>query len=133
MAPLCLFGEVTQVFCPYLDHDLYDFLASLPAGMFLDHAFHTETIRRAYPRYAHVPFDNEVRTQEVEARGHYRRFCWELARYALTVGQPRYVRYSYLLPRLLKCAVNAEYGHTLFSCSYFGPHALYLLQLGSYY
>ena len=32
----------------------------------------------------------------------------------------------------LEMRCEPEYGHTLFSCSYFGPHALYLLQLGSY-
>jgi asparagine synthase (glutamine-hydrolysing) len=66
LAPLCMSGEVAQVLCPYLDHDLYDFLASLPAELFLDRSFHADTIMQAYPRYAHVPFDNEVRTPQVE-------------------------------------------------------------------
>jgi asparagine synthase (glutamine-hydrolysing) len=132
LAPLCISGEVAQVLCPYLDHDLYDFLASLPAELFLDRSFHTDTIRQAYPRYAHVPFDNEVRTPQVESAGHYRQFGRELTRYALTHQPSRYVRYSYLLPKSLKCSVNAAYGDTLFSDSYFGPHAVYLLQLGTH-
>jgi hypothetical protein len=132
LSPLCLFGEAAQVFCPYLDHELYDLLVSLPARMFLSHSFHTETIRQTYPRYAHVPFDNEVIAPRAEAGAHFRRFGRELAWYALTHGRSPYVRYSYLLPRLFKCGLDGKYGETFFSWRFFGPHALYLLQLGAH-
>jgi asparagine synthetase B (glutamine-hydrolysing) len=47
---------VPQCFAPYLDHRVYDLLASLPARLLMDHTFHTEAIRRAHPRYAAIPF-----------------------------------------------------------------------------
>jgi len=44
------------VFAPYLDADVYDFLSSLSADMFIDATFHTETIARAFPEYKDIPY-----------------------------------------------------------------------------
>jgi asparagine synthase (glutamine-hydrolysing) len=44
---------------PYLDRDLWAFLASLPAGFFLDHRFHRDAVSRAYPEFADVPYFEE--------------------------------------------------------------------------
>jgi hypothetical protein len=44
------------MFAPYLDADLFRFLASLPASMNVDHQFHTDTIARAYPEFNDVPY-----------------------------------------------------------------------------
>ncbi len=129
LLPFRMLGRVAQVFCPYLDDDLYDFLASLPADLFLSHTFHTDTIRQAYPRYAQVPFDNEVSPSEEITDGYYRLFGRECLSYALAYGRSRYLRYSYILPRLLKCALDERYGETLFSYRCLGSHALYLLHL----
>jgi hypothetical protein len=116
--------------CPYLDHDVYDFLSSLPAEYFLGRTFHTETIRRAYPNHAHLPFDDEVQwSEEKWPNGYYRRFGRELLTYAVTRRSSRYLAYRYLLPRLMKCAVRDDYGKTLFSYRSFGNSALYWLQL----
>ena len=130
--PLCMLGKAAQVFCPYLDDDLYDFLASLPADLFLSHTFHTETIRHAYPYSAGIPFDNEVNPSPsvgISGNGYYRLFGRECLSYALTHGRSRYLRYSYVLPRLLKCALDERYGQTLFSYRCLGSQALYLLHL----
>ncbi len=125
-----MLGKAAQVFCPYLDDDLYDFLASLPADLFLSHTFHTETIRQAYPHSARIPFDNEVNpSKDIPQSGYYRLFGRECLSYALTHGRSRYLRYSYILPRLLKCALDETYGETLFSYRCLGSHALYLLHL----
>jgi hypothetical protein len=56
LSPFGLFSDVETCYCPYLDHVLFDFLAALPAELLLDRAFHTDTIARAYPRYAHLPY-----------------------------------------------------------------------------
>jgi hypothetical protein len=129
LATYCMLGQVANVLCPYLDYDLYDFLASLPASMFLDHKFHTDTIRQAYPRYADIPFEEEVKAPTVLTQGYFRRFGRELARYALAQRSSRLVRYSYLLPRLLRCILDENYGRTMFSYRWLGPYAVYLLQL----
>jgi hypothetical protein len=40
---------------PFLDRDLWPFLASVPVRHVLDHQFHTETIHRAFPAFADIP------------------------------------------------------------------------------
>jgi hypothetical protein len=44
------------ILAPYLDRDLWGFLASLPSHHLIDHKFHEDTLRTAYPRFAHVSF-----------------------------------------------------------------------------
>jgi hypothetical protein len=44
---------------PYLDRDLWKFLASLPAPLLVDHQFHRDTVKRAYPEFAGIPFFEE--------------------------------------------------------------------------
>src|SRR5262245_13684502 len=113
LAPFRILGEVAQIFCPYLDYDLYDFLASLPASLLLHHTFHRDTIRKAYPDFASITFDNEVRAwKEVPKPSYYSKFGWELTSYAIAQWQSGYVRYLYLLPRLLKCIMDPQYGET---------------------
>lgn len=56
LAPYALLSGVPRVYAPFLDHDLFDFLSTLPSGMLLDHRFHDDTIARAYPDFAHVPY-----------------------------------------------------------------------------
>ena len=46
--------------CPYLDHDVVDFLLSLPARVFLPPSFHADAINRAFPAYASIPFEQPV-------------------------------------------------------------------------
>jgi asparagine synthase (glutamine-hydrolysing) len=56
LAPFGVLSGVETCFCPYLDHELFDFLASLPPEVTLDRTFHTETIERTHPTFAHVPY-----------------------------------------------------------------------------
>jgi len=123
LVPYCLMSEIPVVFSPYLDHNLFDFLASLPASVLLDHNFHTDTILAAYPKYSGIPFENkDARPQE--SRWHYSHFPTPITSYCLSkrTEKLRLVRRSYLIPRLLKCLVSPQYTLT--------PFVLYLLQLG---
>lgn len=58
LVPYAILRSVREVFAPYLDHDLFDFLASLPVRLLLDGRLHTDAIAKAYPRYCDVPFQN---------------------------------------------------------------------------
>jgi asparagine synthase (glutamine-hydrolysing) len=127
---LCPYGmlrEAPEVFSPYLDHELFDFLTSLPARMFVDHSFHTETIQRAYPAYAHIPFA-QLRSAGGAYRKHYRSFALAVARRLLKTGPHQLLRDSYFLPRLLRCLIDPGY---LPSAVWIGSFALYLDQLES--
>lgn len=53
------FKILRDVRMPYIDDDVYDHLASLPAAHFLGKTFHTETIHRMFPQHADIPFDSK--------------------------------------------------------------------------
>jgi asparagine synthase (glutamine-hydrolysing) len=120
-----ILGASAEVATPYLDTGVYDFLASLPAAFYLDHDFHTETILRAYPRFAHLAFEEKHDRRLMDAR-HFRRFARELMSYALHHRASKLVRSSFLAPRITRCLLGGDYSESVTS---FGPLAVYLLQL----
>jgi len=56
LAPYAILTGVPAVYAPFLDHELFDFLSTLPSSMVMDHRFHDDTIARAYPGFAHIPY-----------------------------------------------------------------------------
>jgi hypothetical protein len=61
--------RATRTFAPYLDHDLFDFLCSLPPELTLDRTLHTETIATAFPAYAGVGYEQPAaRNQDAGAQ-----------------------------------------------------------------
>jgi asparagine synthase (glutamine-hydrolysing) len=56
LAPFGLLAGVEPCFCPYLDHELFDFLTSLPPEITIDRTFHTDTIALAHPSAPKVPY-----------------------------------------------------------------------------
>lgn len=56
LAPYGLLTGVPNVYAPFLDHELFDFLRTLPSSMVMDHRFHDDTIARAYPDHARIPY-----------------------------------------------------------------------------
>ena len=57
--------RATRTFAPYLDHDLFDFLCSLPPELTLDRTLHTETIGAAFPAYGDIGYERRSpRTQD---------------------------------------------------------------------
>ena len=123
ISPYGLFNSMPNVYSPFLDRDLYDFLASIPAKTFLDHQLHTDTIARAYPQFAHVPYEQKNHT--VGNRGHYRRYTLEVGKYCLAHPSPL-IRKSFLLPRLARCLAL---GHE--SITWLSALGVYLGQLES--
>lgn len=83
LIPFSILSHVPNVYCPYLDHDLFDFLINLDINLALGNALHDETIRRTYPRYAHIPYEDKSlpRRRSREASAHYRRAARELLAY----------------------------------------------------
>lgn len=105
---------VPTIYSPYLDHDLFDFLTSLPTEMIIEHTFHTETIRRAYPKHADIPFDDKT-APWLDTRKHYDQFNKSLARYVFTrTRRPlRLLRSGYVLPRLAYSLVSQRYRESI--------------------
>jgi asparagine synthase (glutamine-hydrolysing) len=59
----CAFGLMRPsqqyTIAPYLDRDLWTFLASLPAHLLIEHCFHKDVVAKAYPEFASIPFSKE--------------------------------------------------------------------------
>ena len=122
--PYGFYGPGLTPICPFLDHEVYDFLASLPASLLLDRQFHTRTILRAHPRYAHVPFESRAPFYRYDDRyrRHFRSLIRELEDYlerepSAVVSAPR-------VSRLL-----SDYHRAGKEPLQFGEHLAYLLQL----
>lgn len=125
-AALLPFGVLKdfQVHTPYLDHDLYDFLTSLPPEIALDHQLHTETIQMAYPQHRTIPFERKE-AGNVQNRSYFRRLCRELAGVMLRHGTSGLIRNSFIFPRVAVCAVDGNSEWTWWGAT----RALYMLQL----
>lgn len=113
-----------QVHTPYLDHDLYDFLTSLPPEIVLNHQFHTETIQMAYPRHRAISYEKKE-AGSVQDRSYFRRLCRELAGVILRHGKSEVIRRSLVLPRVAAGAVDGNSGWTWWGAT----RVLYMLQL----
>lgn len=129
LSPHAILAAVARVHCPYLDRELYEFLASLPAEFFVTHTFHDETIKMAYSSMADIPYDKDVEAEPTEQLTHSREFSRQLLAYAFSNLCSRFIKPGYLLPRLFRGALANSYGHTFFSGKCLGPYLVYLLQL----
>jgi len=127
LVPCCILDDVPVVFCPFLDHEFLDFQASLSPYLVKDDQFHSETINKAFPAVAQIPY--ESKTPPVSDPAFFLRYARELGRFLLGRYPSRFVRGSYLLPRLLRCLLDQNYGQAM---SWLGPLTLYLLQLEAF-
>ncbi len=89
---LCPSGQQTCI--PYLDDDLFGFLSAIPDSILVDHGLHTETIRKAFPEYADIPFASKVKPENLRRN---RRLAVETARYLLSHPSPLLSRGTALL------------------------------------
>lgn len=83
LIPCAILDHIETVYCPYLDHDLFDFLINIDVSWTLGNALHDETIRRRYPRYSHIPFEdkNAPRIKGRTLSTYYRRAAGDLLSY----------------------------------------------------
>ena len=133
LVPFGMMRAVPTVYSPYLDHDLYDYLSSLPLEVMSpslaasDKSFHSEAVVRGYPRYAHLPFEDRAAPKR-DARAFDAAFSADTARYLLPrVGfGARLLNARYVVPRLLYGLARRSYRET---ANWLPALALYLSQL----
>ncbi len=110
-----LFGR-TGVRLPYLDHDLFDLLASVPPEELARDGghLHTEAILRGYPEHADLPFEDKDAPRR-DDDDHVRRLAVRVARYLLanSAGDGTLLRRSAVLPRALRGLVDRGYRREL--------------------
>jgi asparagine synthetase B (glutamine-hydrolysing) len=126
-SPYGIYADLPTVYSPFLDHDLYDFLASLPVKLMLDHGLHDEAIRAAYPKYADIPYE----TPEVPGARSVRRTlatAGELAAFVLRHRPRRLVNTGFVLPRLAAALLSLGCWTTT---AWSVPLVVYLTQLES--
>lgn len=119
-----------QSVTPYLDHDVFDFLASLPAELLIDRRFHTDTIHRMHPGFADVPFSADLGMPLVERAWQQRRFLLEAGRYVGARCAGQLVRRWPTARRLFALAGSAGDNLSKRASQWTAPlHAVYLTQL----
>jgi hypothetical protein len=123
-APHGIYREIAHVYCPYLDQDLYDLLASIPGEMLLDHRFHEDTVRRAYPAVSDIPFEGGHHPERRDP-ARTRRLAAELGIWLVRHGRSRLVRMPSLFARCAASLADADHSR-LWRYSTLG---IYLLQL----
>ena len=107
---------------PYLDHDVVDFLLSLPAEVFFPPSFHVDTIQRAFPEHAAIPFEKPTVRYDQRYRQELEGVFAEID--AMLEREP-----SRLLDAAKVRARMAEYVESGRAPALFGPHLIYALQL----
>lgn len=119
-----MFSEQLNVYAPYLDHEVYNLLTSLPASYSFGGTFHAETICRAFPEFKDIPFENQWQLEYT--KDCYREYARELINYAVYLGSSELISLSFLLPRLVQGYRNGQ----RLTIEWFEPRkAIYLLQL----
>jgi len=113
------------VYAPFLDHDLFDHLASLPAPMLLDRRLHDDAIRRAYPERAGIPFAAKTGRRAFEDRV-LAGFAGDALRILAKAEHRNWVDTGYFGRRFLRSWLNLWRKE---DDTYLGIRCLYLLQL----
>jgi asparagine synthase (glutamine-hydrolysing) len=126
LTPYAMLSTVPYVFSPYLDHDLFDFLASLPAELLMDHSFHTNAIVHGFPQWSHIPFENKS-AKPYDFSAMYARFAREFAEHALLHCPRNLLRTHSLCARLILSLLSGSFGA---SQQWYLRRAAWLYQLG---
>jgi len=125
LAPYAMLADVPAVYAPFLDHELFDFLSTLPSSMIMDHRFHDDTIARAYTGFAHIPYVDPA-APAPDDTAERRRFLAESARRFLPKKPSRLMKN--LTPRAKMLAGILSRGHIR---PWISPFIIYLDQLES--
>ena len=123
LAPYSLLHGIDRVYSPFVDHDLFDFLTTLPSSMLIDHCFHDDTIARAYPHFAHIPYAHNAISGS-DDRATRTRFATDAAR-ALMLGKRSRLTKN-VMPRAKLLATLVSGGRV---APWVSPTIIYLHQL----
>ena len=122
--PFRLFGNAI-VKTPFLDAAVFDFLSSLPAQMFTDHKFHTETIASAYPEFSQIPYEKKDSVPGFDAAA-FRRYSREIWRFSFSGRQRKLLNPAFLHIRFMRSQFDKNYCREIAG---FGAQAIFLMQL----
>ena len=101
-------SDFANIRAPFLDAPVYDLMASLPASLGLDTAFHTEAIAKAFPEYAGIPYASVKDVAPHSNASYHRRFAEELTTYGLSRNTSAFVNARHLADRLSGCRRSGD-------------------------
>jgi hypothetical protein len=102
---LRILPQTVNVYMPYLDSDLYDFLASLPISYLSDKSLHDDVIAAAYPQYSGLPYEDKAHIN-YPSHWHIRRYLIEAALYISRKSTNSMVNREYIVPRTIQYALS---------------------------
>lgn len=105
LMPFRILNRSIENRAPFLDYNLYDFLASLPGSFQLGNSFHTQVIQRAYPSYKHIAFASESPSPLTFG---YRIYILSVLKY-LTLNRSKLVNRSRLFAVLMSAIVSNDF------------------------
>jgi hypothetical protein len=112
--PSCrLLDSHATVFFPYLDHELHDFLLSLPVETFLEGAFHDEAIQQAYPRFADIPFALKILPTSAPSLRYSYGIAFDLILDIMLNLNTKSVYLPFLVPRICRYLMNPVYANLI--------------------
>jgi asparagine synthase (glutamine-hydrolysing) len=126
LTPYALFAGAPAVHAPFLDHNLFDFLMSVPPGESTDGTLHDDVIHRAYPRYAHIPWAATPSRRGLPLLLHRAGYLTDLLRHVATERRHWLHCGNGILVRLLRAGRSRD---GLRAINRLLPLAIYLLQL----
>ncbi len=125
LSPFRLLGDSTTIITPYLENKLFDFLSSLPAELFLDQRFHTETIAFAFPEYLHIPYEKK-NSPPISDAHHFKKLSRDIFRFSTIKRHRQFTNRMFFLSRYLRCVVDKNYCQ---AATEYGEQAIHLLQM----
>jgi len=120
--PFGMLARACRVVTPFIDRDLSAFLLTLPISALANGRLRDEAIARAFPQYAHLPYEDAPAACGA-APGYYRRFSWALAREALRRRNTPLVRRPFVASRLAGSVATGR------APWFEGRRAIFLMQL----
>ena len=124
LAPFGLLRDIVT-YAPYLDRDLFDFLASLPPELTIDRTLHSEAIAIAFPEHEEVGYERKTVARAGQARQ--RRLARALMRILAASGSRGLLNRRGLTPSLGWTAVTGS-ADRLWSA----PFAIWLDQVAGF-
>jgi len=126
--PFSILSGIKTVHCPYLDHEFLDFCTALDTSIILSGNFHDDVIKKAYPEYADIPYENKnLRADyDKDARKYYSDSVRDFSKYLLK----KYLKNSKIIKT--KYIYSKVIGNLLRNCNeqpWYLRRALYVYEL----
>ncbi|MBC7796943.1 MAG: hypothetical protein H7Z37_08730 [Pyrinomonadaceae bacterium] len=124
LAPFSMLSASTKVFAPYLEPETIDFLMSLPLDLVKNRKLRETAIKKAYPKFASVEYENKNAAQKLDYKN-LRHFGQEVLSF-ITAQKSDFVKSSFITKHILRGFLQPNHREAV---TWFAPQILHLVQL----